>query len=154
MKSMKWMAMLAAVVLSASLAWSGSARAQSGNMQGMDMKGVDAKSGSAKAASAGNAASDKGNAQAMAYRVGGVVRKADPAKGTVTIAHGPVPELNWPAMTMAFAVRDPKLFDKLALDRKVEFTFVQQGAAHVVTAVKEGCQRPMDGPRGISLPRS
>jgi Cu(I)/Ag(I) efflux system protein CusF len=32
----------------------------------------------------------------------GTIQAIDPAAGTVTISHGPVPELSWPAMTMAF----------------------------------------------------
>lgn len=32
----------------------------------------------------------------------GTIEAIDPAAGTVTISHGPVPELSWPAMTMAF----------------------------------------------------
>lgn len=71
-----------------------------------------------------------------ANKASGVVKRIDPAKGTVTIAHGPVPELKWPAMTMPFQVKDKALFDKLAVDRKIEFEFVQQGSASVLTAVK------------------
>ena len=75
-------------------------------------------------------------AQATAYKAAGVVKKADAAKSTVTVAHGPVKDLNWPAMTMAFKVKDKALFDKLAVDRKVEFSFVQQGKDYVITSVQ------------------
>ncbi len=64
------------------------------------------------------------------------MKKADPAKSTVTVAHGPVKDLNWPAMTMAFKVKDKAVLDKLAVDRKVEFTFVQQGKDYVITAAQ------------------
>lgn len=66
----------------------------------------------------------------------GVVRAIDPVKGTVTLAHGPVESLHWPAMTMPFQVRDKALFAKLVVDRNIEFEFKQQGAVYVLTDVK------------------
>lgn len=75
-------------------------------------------------------------AKAQAYKAAGVVKKTDASKGTVSIAHGAVKELNWPAMTMAFKVKDKALLDKLAVDKKVEFSFVQEGKDYVVTAVQ------------------
>lgn len=66
----------------------------------------------------------------------GVVKKLDPKAGTVTFDHEPVKSLNWPAMTMAFAVRDKTLLDKLTVAKKVEFEFVQDGRGYVVTGVK------------------
>ena len=73
---------------------------------------------------------------AKAYQASGVVKKADAAKGTVTLAHGPVKDLNWPAMTMAFKVKDKALLSRLAVDKKVAFSFVQEGKDYVITAVQ------------------
>lgn len=73
---------------------------------------------------------------AKGYKASGVVKKTDAAKSTVTLSHGPVKDLNWPAMTMAFKVKDKALLDKLTADRKVDFTFVQQGKDYVITAVQ------------------
>jgi len=39
----------------------------------------------------------------------GVVEVVDPAAKTVTIAHGPVAQLQWPAMTMTFKAPDADL---------------------------------------------
>jgi Cu/Ag efflux protein CusF len=39
-------------------------------------------------------------------------------------------------MTMAFAVKDKVMLDKLAKDKKVEFEFVQQGQQFVITSIK------------------
>ena len=103
----------------------GTVLAQAGDMKGMDMKSMDMKSMPMEK-------KDK----ATVHKATGVVKKVDPAKGTVTLAHGPVKELNWPAMTMVFTVKDKALFDKLAVDRKIEFEFAQQGSNYVVTAVK------------------
>lgn len=66
----------------------------------------------------------------------GVVKKIDTAAGRVTLAHEPVKSLDWPAMTMTFAVRDQMLLGKLAVGSKVEFEFVQDGKGYVVTGVK------------------
>ena len=71
-----------------------------------------------------------------AHKATGTVKKVDPAAGTVTLAHGPVPALKWPPMTMAFQVKDKALFDKLTVNRKIDFEFVVQGSAYVVTGIK------------------
>jgi Cu(I)/Ag(I) efflux system protein CusF len=52
----------------------------------------------------------------------------------VTIAHGPVQSLNWPAMTMNFLVKDKALLDRLSSGKKVDFEFVQQGRDYVITS--------------------
>jgi Cu(I)/Ag(I) efflux system protein CusF len=39
----------------------------------------------------------------------------------VTIKDGAVKTLDWPAMTMTFAVKDTALFEKLQPERKVDF---------------------------------
>ena len=71
-----------------------------------------------------------------AHQATGVVKQADPDKGTIVVQHEPVKSLNWPTMTMRFTVKDKVLFDKLAADKKVDFEFTQQGNEYVVTAVK------------------
>lgn len=112
---------LAALVTSAPAVF-----AQSGDMKGMDMKdhkGMDM--GKKPAAGA-----------QTAHKATGVVKKVDPKAGTVTLAHDPVKSLNWPAMTMGFQVKEKTLLDKLSVDKKVEFEFVQQGKENVITGVK------------------
>lgn len=108
-----------AVALSAPVA----AYAQ-GAMGGMDMKGMDQKS------------MPMGTKGQTAYKASGTVKKLDKAKGTVTLAHGPVKELKWPSMTMAFGVNDKAMLDKFSAGKKVDFEFVQQGKDYVVTSVK------------------
>ena len=71
-----------------------------------------------------------------AHTATGVVKKVDAKTGTVTLAHDPVKSLNWSAMTMGFTVKDKMLLDKLAVGKKVEFEFVQQGKDYVITSVK------------------
>lgn len=70
------------------------------------------------------------------HQASGVVKAMDVAAGTVTLAHGPVATMNWPAMTMTFKVQDKALMDKLAADKKVDVEFMQMGSDYMVTAVK------------------
>lgn len=70
----------------------------------------------------------------VVHKATGVVTKVDNDK--VTIRHEPVATMKWPAMTMAFLVKDKALMEKMKKDQKVDFEFVQQGREYVVTAVK------------------
>ena len=113
------MKVIALIVVAAFIAPSGAAMAQAGNAKSPDARAVPAK-----------------KAEGVAYKAIGVVKKVEPADGRVVLAHDPVKHLNWPAMTMGFAVKDKALFNKLVVDKKIEFEFVQQGSTFVVTAVK------------------
>jgi len=75
-------------------------------------------------------------AKATLHQATGVVKATDPANGKVTLAHEAVKSLDWPAMTMNFAVKDKSLFDKLVVGKKVDVELMKQGSAYVVTAVK------------------
>ena len=101
--------------------------AQPGGMSGIGLegetKGVDKRTTQA----------DKGR---KTHKTVGVVKKVDPKAGSVTLAHEPVKSMNWPAMTMAFQVKDKALLDKFAVDRKVEVEFEEQGKDHVITGVR------------------
>ena len=81
---------------------------------------------------AGHAAAQAG----AEHQASGKVTKVDRAAGRVTIAHGPVASLKWPAMTMAFEVKDKALLHRLEPGANIEFTFVQVDRKHVVTAVR------------------
>ena len=105
--------------------------AQSGAMKGMDTKAAPAHDMSTH-----DMKEMKSEKQTPVHKASGTVQKIDAAKGTVTLAHGPVKSLNWPAMTMPFAVKDKALLDKLKAGAKVEFTFVQSGKDFVVTQIK------------------
>src|SRR5688572_1958841 len=86
----------------------GSAFAQSGGMKGMDMKDMPMKGMDMKM--------DKKDAKGTVHKASGVVTKVD--KDKVTIKHGPVPSMKWPAMTMAFVVKDKALMDKMKKEQK------------------------------------
>jgi Cu/Ag efflux protein CusF len=74
-------------------------------------------------------------AKATTHKADAVVKDVDAANGKVTLAHEPVKSLGWPAMSMAFAVKDKTLLDKLAVGKKVHVEFNKQGDDYVVTAV-------------------
>ena len=88
--------------------------------KGMEMKGMDA---------------DK-KSEAQSHKGVGTVKKVDPAAGKVTIAHGPIPTMKWPAMNMTFTVKNKAMLGKFSQDKKVEFEFVEQGSNYVITSVK------------------
>ena len=69
------------------------------------------------------------------YRATGAVKRVDKSTGKVVIAHDPIAELKWPAMTMSFGVSDRKLLDEVAAGKKVDFRFVQRGDDFIVTAL-------------------
>ncbi|MDB5992426.1 MAG: putative Co/Zn/Cd efflux system rane fusion protein [Herbaspirillum sp.] len=124
------MKLIATVSLILALSASSLAMAQSGGMKGMDMKDMDMKTMPMDNMKSGS------TAKAAIHQATGTVKAVDMSKGTVTIAHGPVKSLNWPAMTMTFVVKDKMFFDKLAVDKKVSIDFTNQDKDYVVTAVK------------------
>ena len=75
-------------------------------------------------------------AVADSHHGSGVVKSVDTAKGTVTIAHGAIQTLKWPAMTMSFKAADKKVLETLRPGQKIDFEFVQEGKAYIVTRVK------------------
>ena len=67
---------------------------------------------------------------------------ADAAAGTVTLSHGPVASLNWPAMTMDFAVANPALQAALKPGARVAVDFVERKPGEwVITAVRPAAGR-------------
>jgi Cu(I)/Ag(I) efflux system periplasmic protein CusF len=70
------------------------------------------------------------------YKASGTVTKVDPAAGRVTIAHGPVQALKWPAMTMTFGVGEKSLLARARPGKKVEFEFARQGSDYVITKLE------------------
>ena len=59
------------------------------------------------------------------------------AAGQVTIAHGPVTTLQWPAMTMAFSAKDAALLEGVQAGDRVAFSFSQSGAGYALTAISK-----------------
>jgi Cu/Ag efflux protein CusF len=70
------------------------------------------------------------------HQATGVVKNVDAGNGKVTLEHGPVKTLNWPAMTMTFGVKDKNVLDKLRVGQRVQVEFKELGGSFVVTSVK------------------
>ena len=66
----------------------------------------------------------------------GEVRKIDKDQGKVTLRHGPLANLDMPAMTMVFKAADPKLLDGLKEGDKVKFTAEKVNGAFTITAIQ------------------
>lgn len=64
----------------------------------------------------------------------GVITAVDLAAKTVTIAHEPVPELQWPAMTMTFQAPDADL-TAIKPDDRVSFEFTSTGMDGTITSL-------------------
>jgi Cu(I)/Ag(I) efflux system protein CusF len=65
----------------------------------------------------------------------GVVTAVDQKAGTVTLKHGPIPEIGWPAMTMTFKADPPSLLDGVKTGEQVRFTLQGAGMAYRLTAI-------------------
>ncbi|GAA5234437.1 copper-binding protein [Verticiella sediminum] len=61
-------------------------------------------------------------AAAPSKPVEGEVRRIDVAAGTITLKHGPIPELELPAITLVYQVRDAGLVADVKPGDKVRFS--------------------------------
>ncbi|HEY6967311.1 MAG TPA: copper-binding protein [Burkholderiales bacterium] len=66
----------------------------------------------------------------------GEVRKVDKAAKKITLKHGPIPNIDMPAMTMVFPVKDPALLDKAKPGQKVNFQAEMIGGEATVTQLE------------------
>jgi len=66
----------------------------------------------------------------------GEVRKVDKSAGKVTIRHGELRDLEMPAMTMVFRVKDPAMLDSLKEGDKIKFTADKVNGVYTVTTVE------------------
>lgn len=64
----------------------------------------------------------------------GTVESVDAAAGKITIAHGPVEALKWPAMTMAFKAT-PEQVASVKSGQKVEFEFESKDTDNTLTRI-------------------
>lgn len=66
----------------------------------------------------------------------GTVKKIDKTTGRVTLAHGPLTNLNMPGMTMAFGVQDAAWLGKLKAGDKVRFRAEARDGDYVVVQIE------------------
>lgn len=72
---------------------------------------------------------------ALAQTVEGEVRKVDKDQGKLTLRHGEIKNLDMPAMTMVFRVKDVKMLDNLNVGDKVRFDAQKVDGQYTVTAL-------------------
>jgi Cu/Ag efflux protein CusF len=75
-------------------------------------------------------------AQTASDMTAGEVRKVDKDAGKITLKHGDIKNLDMPAMTMVFQVRDPELLNKVKPGDRVRFYAESRDGAIVVTAME------------------
>ena len=66
----------------------------------------------------------------------GEIRKVDKGTKKITIKHGPIQNLDMPAMTMVFRVKDPAMLDMVKAGDKVKFQAEKLGGAITVTDIE------------------
>lgn len=70
---------------------------------------------------------------AWAQGVAGEVTKIDKAQGKLTLKHGPIPNLDMPAMSMVFRVQDPQWLDQLKVGDRIRFDADKVNGQYTVT---------------------
>lgn len=66
----------------------------------------------------------------------GTVKKVNAEQGTLTIAHGPVPELQWPAMVMPFEASAEQIGQVKEGD-EIAFDFTAEGMKYRITSLEK-----------------
>lgn len=94
------------------------------DMSGMKMEGME------------NMEMKREGKQAPVASAEGSIKAIDPAKHTVTLAHGAVPAVQWPPMTMAFSVTEDQLTG-LRVGDPVSFSFRLEGGKATIVSIKK-----------------
>jgi membrane fusion protein, copper/silver efflux system len=85
----------------------------------------------------------------MSHHGEGSIEAMDWAHAKITIAHGPIASLNWPAMRMDFMVRDPALLQSLKPGQKVDFEIVEESAGeYAIVRIQSVGAGPAAGAEG------
>ena len=64
------------------------------------------------------------------------VRKVDKDAGKITLKHGPIPNLDMPAMSMVFRAKDPAMLDALKAGDKIRFKADKVQGAYTLTEIQ------------------
>ena len=83
---------------------------------------------------AGDAGHPAGHAAAKSAAATGTVESVDTAAGKITIAHGAVESVGWPAMTMAFKAT-PEQIASVKAGQKIDFKFEALGMDATITSI-------------------
>jgi Cu(I)/Ag(I) efflux system periplasmic protein CusF len=74
---------------------------------------------------------------ASAQSSDGEVRKLDAEQGKITLKHGEIKNLDMPAMTMVFRIKDKAWLSALAVGDKVKFDVEKVDGQYTVTLIKK-----------------
>ncbi|NBW75756.1 MAG: copper ABC transporter substrate-binding protein [Sphingomonadaceae bacterium] len=101
----------------------------------LGLSGCDKKPEAPKVEASADAMGEMAMPTAVKHGKGiGTVTAIDPSKGTITLDHGEISELQWPAMKMGFAAR-PEVLTNVKVGDKVHFEIDWDGKAGTVTAI-------------------
>jgi Cu(I)/Ag(I) efflux system periplasmic protein CusF len=101
-----------------------------------DTETAEAPAAAETAAPAGNANMEGMNMAADAKMAKGTGTVTAVSADSITIDHGPIPEANWPAMTMGFKAA-PEIAKRVKAGDKVAFDLKLENGAGEVTAIQK-----------------
>lgn len=84
-----------------------------------------------------NAVSHQTEKAAAPTMADGEVRKVDKAAAKITLRHGEIKNLDMPAMTMVFAVKDKNLLDQVKVGDTVRFSADKIGGVLTITDITQ-----------------
>ena len=73
---------------------------------------------------------------ALAQLTDGEVRRVDREGKKITLKHGPIQNVDMPAMTMAFAVKDAAMLDRVKAGDQVRFRIEKIGETYTLVAIE------------------
>lgn len=77
-----------------------------------------------------------GKPAAVGHQAEGTIEELDLKAGTITLNHGAIASLKWPAMSMEFQVANPALLSSIKVGMAVKFEFVERKAGEwVITRI-------------------
>jgi Cu(I)/Ag(I) efflux system periplasmic protein CusF len=77
-----------------------------------------------------------GSGQAAAEMSDGEIRRVDKEARKITVRHGPLANLDMPAMTMVFQVKDEAMLDQVKAGDKVKFVAEKSDGAYTITKIQ------------------
>lgn len=85
-----------------------------------------------------NPAEAQASASAQSSMTEGEIKRINKDAGKLTIKHGPLLNLDMPAMTMVFRVADTAMLDKVEVGDKVRFVAEKTDGKYTVTHLEPG----------------
>lgn len=109
-----------------------------GTSEPAEMTTVDSMADTDSMPSPGDMSMMDSSAAAQAGSGEGSVTAIDETEGKITIDHGPIPAVGWPAMTMAFSA-DEESLSKVAVGDRVTFEFrtTESGGGQLTAIAKQ-----------------